>query len=196
MCEDLFSTCSSKWNWWVTRHSTPSYTSPSWTRSVSLSPGLGLCSWGKLLLTSSHTRLRGYPSAAWRVSTRVGRLHNGGFSSGWWIASLDSSIIPPPPYLMNRVQLILHQGPQLCLCSMLWPEDSPGWTSFPTLHFCLLMLCLCQETIWVLAKHDAGLVHHFWTQIKDCPAPPLPWGVNRQTARCSCGEINAPWSNL
>ena len=196
MCEDLFSTCSSKWNWWVTRHSTPSYASPSWTRSVSLSPGLGLCSWGMLLLTSSHTRLRGYPSAAWRVSTRVGRLHNGAFSSGWWIASLDSSIIPPPPYLMNRVQLILHQGPQLCLCSMLWPEDSPGWTSFPTLHFCLLMLCLCQETIWVLAKHDAGLVHHFWTQIKDCPAPPLPWGVNRQTARCSCGEINAPWSNL
>ena len=263
---------------------------PSWTRSVSLCPGLGLCSWGMLLLTSSHTRLRGYPSAAWRVSASTWGLQNGGFSSGWWIAaaakslqscptmcnpidssppgssvhgilqartlewvaisssnawkwkvkvksishvrllstpwtaayqappsmgfsrqeywsgvplpspwwtaSLGISIIPRPPYLMNRVQLILHQGPQLCLCSILWPEDSPGWTSLPAPHFCLLMLCLCQETIWVLAKHDTGLAHHFWTQIKDCPAPPLPWGIKRQIARCSCGEINALWSNL
>lgn len=190
MCGDLFSTCSSKWNWWVTRHSIPSYASPSWTWSVSLCPGLGLCSWGMLLLTLSHTRLRRYPSAAWRVCSRAWVLQNGGFSSGWWIASLGTGIIPPPLCLMNRVQFILHQGPVQDLCSVLWPEDSPGWTSLPA-HFCLLMLCLCQETIWVLAKHDAGLAHHFWTQIKDCPAPPLPWGVKRQIARCSCGEINA-----
>lgn len=45
----------------------------------------------------------------------------------------------------EQLQLDLHQGPQFCLCSSLWPEYSLGWTLIPASRFCLLMLCLCQE---------------------------------------------------
>lgn len=45
----------------------------------------------------------------------------------------------------EQLQLDLNQGPQFCLCSSLWPKDSLGWTLTPASHFCLLMLCLCQE---------------------------------------------------
>ena len=46
----------------------------------------------------------------------------------------------------------------------------------PTPYFCLLMLCLWQEIIQVLAKHDPGLAHNLWTQIKGCPAVTPPRG--------------------
>lgn len=77
----------------------------------------------------------------------------------------------------EQLQLDLHQDPQFCLCSSLWPEDFLGWTLAPISHFCLVMLCLCQEIFQVLTKHGPGFVHHLWTQMEGCIIVLLPRGA-------------------
>lgn len=72
----------------------------------------------------------------------------------------------------EQLQLDLHQGPQFCLCSSLWPEDSLGWISFLPSDALLV-----PRDFRVMTKHGPGFTHHFWTQIKCCIAVPLPRGT-------------------